>query len=90
MFSIRRKTFSHSPDEVLITPGTDSVKRIGSDIGPVIGSERCSERLASRHREAPIFSIGVAAATSRSMENLTAEFRLWASREEGSAEKKKQ
>ena len=66
------------------------MKRIGSDIGPVIDSERCSERLASRHREAPIFSIGVAAATSRSMENLTAEFGLWASREEGSAEKKKQ
>ena len=66
------------------------MKRIGCDIGPVIGSKRRSDRPASRHRGAPIFSIGVAAATSRSMENLTAEFRLWASREEGSAEKKKQ
>ena len=90
MFPIRRNTLRHGPDEVLITPGTDSVKRIGCDIGPVIASERRSDLPAASQRDAPVFSVGVAAATSCGMENLFAEFRLWASREEGSAEKKKQ
>ena len=66
------------------------MKRIGCDIRSVIASERRSDLPAARKRGAPIFIVGVATATSRSMKNLTAEFRLWASRGEESAEKKKQ
>ena len=66
------------------------MKRVGCDIGPVIASERCSDLPAARQRDASVFSVSVATAASCRMENLPAEFRVWASREEGSAEKKKQ
>ena len=88
MFPIRRNTLRHGPDEVLVTPGTNSVKRVGCDIGPVIASERCSDLPAARQRDASVFSVSVATAASCRMENLPAEFRVWASREEGSAVKK--